>query len=83
MAVLMLTLKAEQAAVQTISPPEWRWSDCLLLFQIPPGACSHFLCFYISLIFPGLFLSLCRLSRSSALGRSVLVDIHGVWGYIP
>lgn len=45
MAVLMLTLKAEQAAIKIISPLELSLSDCLLLSEIPPGACSHFLSF--------------------------------------
>lgn len=56
-AVLMLMLKAEQAAIKTVSPLEWSWRDCLLLSEIPPGACSHFLSF-TSLIFSRLSLSL-------------------------
>lgn len=52
-AVLRLMLKAEQAAIKTISPLEWSWRGCLLLFKIPPGACSHFLSFTSLSSFPG------------------------------
>lgn len=64
-AVLTLMLKAEQAAIKTISPLECSWRDCLLLSEIPPGACSHFSVFYISLIFSWLSLSLPLHTRSS------------------
>lgn len=79
----MLTLKAEQAAIKTISPLEWSWRDCLLLSEIPPGACSHFLSFTSLSSFPGYLLPLHTRSHSSALCRSVLVNICSVWWYIP
>ena len=44
-AALMLTLKAEQAAIKTVSPLEWSWSDCLLLSQIPQEHVLTFLSF--------------------------------------
>lgn len=51
----MLMLKAEQAAIKTVSPLEQSWRDCLLLTEIPPGACSHFLSFTSLSSFPGFF----------------------------
>lgn len=42
MAALMLKLKEEQAAIKAVTPLELSLRDCLLLFEIPSGACSHF-----------------------------------------
>lgn len=72
MAVLMLTLKAEQAAIKIISPLELSLSDCLLLSEIPPGACSHFLSF-TSLSSSAGALFLPPSARSLSLLRSPLV----------
>lgn len=66
----MLMLKAEQAAIKTVSPLEWSWRDCLLLSEIPPGACSHFLSFTSLSSFPG---SLPPSAYSLSLLRSLLV----------
>lgn len=41
-AALMLKLKEEQAAIKTVTPLELSLRDCLLLSEIPSGACSHF-----------------------------------------
>lgn len=41
-AALMLKLKEEQAAIKAVTPLELSLRDCLLLFEIPSGACSHF-----------------------------------------
>lgn len=40
--MLMLMLKAEQAAIKTVTRLEMSSRDCLLLSEIPSGACSHF-----------------------------------------
>lgn len=69
-AVLMLTLKAEQAAIKIISPLELSLRDCLLLSEIPPGACSHFLSYTSLSSFPG---SLPPSAHSLSLLRSLLV----------
>lgn len=66
----MLTLKAEQAAIKTISPLELSLRDCLLLSEIPPGACSHFLSYTSLSSFPG---SLPPSAHSLSLLRSLLV----------
>lgn len=41
-AALMLKLKEEQAAIKTVTPLELSLRDCLVLSEIPSGACSHF-----------------------------------------
>lgn len=41
-AALMLKLREEQAAIKAVTPLELSLRDCLLLFEIPSGACSHF-----------------------------------------
>lgn len=66
----MLTLKAEKAAIKTISPLELSLRDCLLLSEIPPGACSHFLSYTSLSSFPGF---LPPSAHSLSLLRSLLV----------
>ncbi len=75
----MLTLKAEQAAIKTISPPEWSLRDCLLLSENPPRSMFTLSVFYISLIFSRLSSS--PSAHSLSFPRSLSVGACGAREY--